>query len=149
VTFGTTEGSSWIEALPTGRGPTFTGRTFSRFLIVGDGSAVPSVCEIWATSDHAVERHAHESDELLYVLSGAIEINGRRLEAKSVVFIPRGTAYGARVSTAEGSHVLRVEIPNTDRHVEVTEYEARIWSGPLTTGGVPDPVTGPIKKETA
>src|SRR5215213_2526276 len=77
MTFGTTEGKPWVEALPAERGSMFTGRTFSRFHIVGDGGALPTVCEIWATSDHAVKSHAHGSSELLYVLSGAIEVNGR------------------------------------------------------------------------
>jgi mannose-6-phosphate isomerase-like protein (cupin superfamily) len=138
VTFGTTEGKSWVEAVPTGHGPTFTGRTFSRFHIVGDGGAVPNVCEIWAAGDHAVESHAHDRDELLYVLSGAVEIDGRRVEANGVVFIPRGTAYGARVLSVEGSHVLRVEIPNGGRGVEAPEYEARAWTGPLTGEGIPN-----------
>jgi hypothetical protein len=64
MTFGTTNGKPWIEALPTNRGR-FTGRTFSRFHIVGAGGVVPSVGEIWATSDHTVESHAHDADELL------------------------------------------------------------------------------------
>ena len=145
MTYGTSEGRSWIEALPTAHGPTFTGRTFNRFHIIGDGSTIPTVCEIWATSDHAVEAHAHDRDELLYVLSGAIEIDGRRVEANGVVFIPNGTAYGARVLTAEGSHVLRVEIPNGRRQLEAPEYEARVWSGPLTASGKPNPGGNPAQ----
>src|SRR3712207_5029717 len=97
MTFGTTEGKPWVEALPVGRAK-FSGRTFSRFHIAGAGRA-PSVCEIWATPDHAVESHAHDADELLYVLSGAVEIAGRRVIAGEVVFIPKGTAYGARASS--------------------------------------------------
>src|SRR5688572_16726011 len=96
MTFGSTEGKPWVEALPTERG-TFTGRSFSRFLILSGGGAVPTVGEIWATSDHRVEAHAHPADELLYVLSGAIEIDGRRLGPNDVVFIPGGTSYSARV----------------------------------------------------
>jgi quercetin dioxygenase-like cupin family protein len=137
MTFGTTKSKPWIEALPTERGAPFTGRTFSRFHLTGDGGDVPNVGEIWATSDHAVDAHAHDADELLYVLSGAIEVNGRRLEANDVVFIPRGSSYGARVLTAEGSRVLRVEIPNAGRRAESPEYDARVWPGPLTADGVP------------
>lgn len=137
MTFGTTVGKSWIEALPTQRGAQFTGRTFSRFHIVDARGAVPSVGEIWATSDHMVESHAHDSDELLYVLSGSIEINGQRLESNEVVFIPRGTPYSARVLTDEGSHILRVEMPNADPRAGVSEYDGRIWKGPLTNEGVP------------
>ena len=137
MTFGTTKSKPWVEALPTRHGAPFMGRTFSRFHIAGGGDNVPTVGEIWATSDHTVESHAHDADELLYVLSGAIEINGHRLEANEVVFIPKGSAYGARVLTAEGSRVLRVEIPNAERRAETPEYDARVWQGPLTVDGVP------------
>src|SRR5215211_1457339 len=87
VTFGTTKDQPWVEALPTRR-RRFTGRTFSRFHIVNAGDSVPTVGDIWATSDHAVEAHAHDADELLYVLSGAIAVNGRRLGSNEVVLIP-------------------------------------------------------------
>ncbi|HVG28261.1 MAG TPA: cupin domain-containing protein [Pyrinomonadaceae bacterium] len=136
MTFGTTEGKPWVEALPTERGA-FTGRTFSRFHIVDGGGSVPTVGEVWATSDHAVESHAHDADELLYVLSGAIEINGRKLRAGEVVFIPRGTSYAAGVLSDEGAHVLRVELPNAGSRGAGSEYGARVWQGALTDDGVP------------
>ena len=138
MTFGTTKGKPWVEALPAEHGSAFRGRTFSRFHIVGNGRAVPTICEIWATADHAVESHAHDSSELLYVLSGAIEVNGRRLEVNDVVFIPKGASYSARVLSDEGSHVLRVELPKDDSSIEAAEYEARAWSGPLTAEGYPE-----------
>ena len=141
MTFGTTEGKQWVEALPAGR-HTFTGRTFSRFHIVSNGGSVPTVCEIWATSDHAVESHAHDADELFYVLSGAIEVNGRRVGASEVVFIPRGTPYGARVSADGGAHVLRVELPDGAGRGEGAEYGARAWQGRLTEDGLP--LLGPV-----
>ena len=136
MTFGTTDGRHWVEALPTERA-TFTGRTFSRFHIMGAGDSVPTVGEIWATSDHTVDSHAHDVDELLYVLSGAIAVNGRRLESNDVVFIPRGTPYNAGVLTDEGGRVLRIELPNAARLDEGAEYEARVWQGSLRDDGVP------------
>ena len=136
MTFGATESKPWVEALPTQRAG-FAGRTFSRFHIVNAGDEVPTVGEIWATSDHAVESHAHDADELLYVLSGAIAVNGRRLGSNEVVFIPRGTSYSARILTAEGARVLRIELPDNGGRGEGTEYEARVWRGPLTDDGVP------------
>jgi quercetin dioxygenase-like cupin family protein len=138
MTFGTTEGKSWVEALPTPHGATFTGRTFSRFHLIG-GGAVPTIGEIWATADHAVAAHAHDADELLYVLSGAIEINGRMLKTNDVVFIPGGTPYNARVLTDEGSRVLRIELPYAGARTEGREYEAEVWQGPLTAEGIPAP----------
>src|SRR3712207_3745650 len=131
MTFGTTEGKSWVEALPTERA-TFAGRTFSRFHIMGAGNSVPTVGEIWATSDHAVDAHAHDADELLYVLRGAIEVNGRRLGANEVVFIPGGASYSARVLTGDGARVLRIELPGAISQGEGAEYDARVWRGPLT-----------------
>lgn len=148
MTFGTTEGKPWVEALPTERG-TFTGRTFSRFHLVGGRGLAPTVCEIWATSDHAVESHAHDSDELLYVISGAIEINGQRLGSNEVVFIPRGTSYGARVLSGEGARVLRVELANAAGRSEGPEYEARVWRGTLTDEGVPYVVPAPTDDASA
>ncbi|HKP83331.1 MAG TPA: cupin domain-containing protein [Pyrinomonadaceae bacterium] len=136
MTFGTTESKPWVETLPTPRAG-FAGRTFSRFHIVNAGDEVPTVGEIWATSDHAVESHVHDADELLYVLSGAIAVDGRRLGSNEVVFIPRGSSYSAQVLTGGGARVLRIELPNAGGRDEGTEYEARAWRGPLTDDGVP------------
>ena len=138
MTFGTTADKPWFETLPTERGASFTGRTFSRFHIIGDGRETPTVGEIWANSDHAVKAHAHDSDELLYVLSGAIEVNGRRLEANDVVYIPSGAAYNARVLSDEGSRVLRIELPKANSRRGEPEYDAKIWLGPLTKEGTPN-----------
>src|SRR5262245_320098 len=136
MTFGTTDGQTWSETLPTGRGAHFTGRTFCRFHIPGTPGKTPSVAEIWATPDHAVEGHAHDADEMLYVLSGAIEVNGRALRANDVVFIPRGDSYRARAISAEGSHVLRVAFPGADDRPGAPEYGSRVWSGRLTASGL-------------
>lgn len=65
MTFGTTEGKPWVEAISTEPGE-FTGRTFSRFHILSQHASIPSVGEIWATADHVVVSHAHTSDELFY-----------------------------------------------------------------------------------
>ena len=142
MTFGTTKDKAWVEALPTGSGSEFTGRTFSRFHVIGDSSgATPTICEIWATSDHAVEAHAHDASELLYVLDGVIELNGRRLQANDVVFIPKGDAYNARVLSAGGSHVLRVAFPaggGSNIEAAEPEYAAKVWTGPLTAEGYPE-----------
>jgi mannose-6-phosphate isomerase-like protein (cupin superfamily) len=140
MTFGTTQNQPWVEALPTQHG-NFTGRTFSRFHILNAGDSVPVVGEIWATSDHAIESHAHDADELLYVLDGAIAVNGRRLDVNEVVFIPRGASYSAQVLTIEGARVLRIELPNSASRNERSEYEAKIWRGPLTTDGFPQLTT--------
>jgi mannose-6-phosphate isomerase-like protein (cupin superfamily) len=136
--FGATVGQPWSETLPTARGARFVGRTFCRFHLSGDPATIPAVAEIWATSDHTVDGHAHDSDEMLYVLSGAIEVNGRTLRANDVVFIPRGDSYRARVVSSEGSHVLRVAFPNADASPYTPEYDSRIWSGSLTKDGFPD-----------
>lgn len=91
MTIGTTQGKQWIETLPTDRGALFTGRTFCRMHM--RGKALPTVGEIWATSNHAGEGHSHDADELLYVLSGAIEINEQRVATGDVAFIPRRSHY--------------------------------------------------------
>jgi mannose-6-phosphate isomerase-like protein (cupin superfamily) len=96
------------------------------------------VAEIWATSDHAVEGHAHDSDEMLYVLSGSIEVNGRTLAPNEVVVIPRGDSYRARVVSEEGSHILRVAFSSDQDGSEPQEYDAKRWTGPLTDTGFPD-----------
>jgi hypothetical protein len=136
--YGTTEGKPWIETLPTQRGAPFTGRTFSRIHILASGGSVPTVGEIWADSDHAVESHAHGTDELLYVLRGAIEVNGRRVGRNELVFIASGEAYSARVISEEGSHVLRIVMGNGERGEEDPEYDGRTWEGTLTEEGFPE-----------
>jgi hypothetical protein len=149
MTFGTTGGQAWVEALPTRRSASFTGRTFSRLHILGNRDAIPTIGEIWATSDHAVEAHAHDADELMYVLSGAIEVNGQRLGPNEVIFIPGGTVYGARVLSCEGSRVLRVVLPHAQSSAEEPEYEARTWAGPLTVDGLPDLGAAAAKEDAA
>jgi hypothetical protein len=136
MVFGTTRGQGWTETLPANGGANFTGRTFFRLHLLGEG--LPTIAEIWATRDHRVEGHAHAADELLYVLGGAIEVNGRRLERNEVEFIPAGTKYTARVASDGGSHVLRVEFPHGSDHDGPPEYDARPWPGPLTNEGFPD-----------
>jgi len=138
MTFSATEGQPWTDTLPTLRGAGFTGRTFCRFPIPGGSNTVPSVAEIWATADHAVEGHAHDADELLYVLRGAIEVNGHTLRAGGAAFIPRGESYRARVVSAAGSHVLRVAFPGAGGGAHPPEYDSRAWPGPLTDDGLPD-----------
>jgi hypothetical protein len=49
---------------------------------------------------------------MLYVLSGAIEVNGQILRPNEAVFIPRGESYRARVVSDGGGHALRVAFPN-------------------------------------
>jgi mannose-6-phosphate isomerase-like protein (cupin superfamily) len=136
ITIGTTKGQPWIEAIPTAH-HSFEGRTFSRFHLAGD-DRVPGVAELWVTPDHSVDAHAHDVDELFYVLSGSIEINGKRLDANDTVFIPRGTPYDARVLEESGSRVLRIALSSQRRDEGVPEYEAKLWRGPLTEDGLPD-----------
>jgi mannose-6-phosphate isomerase-like protein (cupin superfamily) len=137
VRVGSTGGQPWVEAVPT-RDSSFAGRTFSRWHLVGGNGDAPNVAEIWATGDHDVSAHAHDVDEILYVLRGAIEVNGRTLTKNDVAFIPRGSSYRARVVTPEGSHVLRVEFPQPRERAAANEYGAKVWRGPLTAEGVPD-----------
>ncbi len=136
VIIGSTKNKPWIEALPIPP-HSFVGRTFSRLHILSRDPAVPLVAEIWANKDHQVASHAHGNDELLFVISGAISVDGQRLAANEVVFIPSGTAYAARVESEEGSRVLRIVLPrNAPRNEE--PYEARVWNGPIRSDGAPD-----------
>lgn len=137
MTFGTTQRKEWVEAIPKDES-SFAGRTFSRFHIYDADRNVPTVGEIWATSDHSVQSHAHDADELLYVLSGVIIINGCNLGPNEVVFIPKGESYGARVITSDGARVLRIELPANGRATAESEYEAKVWRGPLTDEETPD-----------
>jgi redox-sensitive bicupin YhaK (pirin superfamily) len=137
MTIGTTRSKTWTETLPTERGARFEGRTFFRLLMAG--KSLPSIAEIWATAEHAVEGHSHDASELLYVLSGAIEVNGRTVSQNEVAFIPSGSHYTARVLSSQGSHVLRVEFPHDETQDEpAPEYDMRPWSGPLGNDGFPD-----------
>jgi mannose-6-phosphate isomerase-like protein (cupin superfamily) len=136
MVLGTTQGKQWVETKPTNRGASFVGRTFFRLHMAGNG--LPAIAEIWATADHDVEGHAHDADELLYVLSGSIEVNGQAVGENEVAFIPRGTRYAARVRSESGSHVLRIEFPAETDHDERSEYDFEPWQGALTGDGFPD-----------
>lgn len=140
---GTTEGAPWSETLATAHGAAFTGRSFSRCHLPGDMQGVPTVHEIWATSEHAVEGHAHGGAELLYVLTGEIEVSGQTLGVNELAFIPGGVSYTARVRSRDGCHVLRVAFPGPDVSACEPEYAARVWSGPVTTSGFPDLTVAP------
>jgi mannose-6-phosphate isomerase-like protein (cupin superfamily) len=133
---GTTQGKQWTETLPTSRGAHFTGRTFFRLHALGEG--LPTIGEIWATSDHAVDGHSHDADEMLYVLKGAIEVNGRAIGTNEFALIPAGSHYTARVTSDGGGHVLRIVFPHEASHDEPAEYDARPWEGPITHDGFPD-----------
>lgn len=74
---------------------------------------------------------------MLYVLKGAIQVNDRKLEANDVVFIPRGSAYRARVRSEGGAHILRIVLLRAQGGEP--EYGSRPWAGPLTEEGLPDP----------
>lgn len=132
VAFGKTAAEHWIETLPT-QHDKFSGRTFCRSFL--RGSDAPSVVEIWATADHAVDAHAHDTDEVLFVLRGAIEINGVIVGTNELVFIPRGQSYSAKVVSAPGSHVLRIALTNSGA---TPQYGHQTWLGFLTEDGYPD-----------
>ena len=135
MSIGTTQGKAWTETLPTNRDAHFNGRTFFRLHMTGN--ALPTIAEIWATADHSVDGHSHDAHELLYMLRGVIEVNGKTVRANEVAFIPRGTHYSARVLSDQGSHVLRVEFPHDGTANEPSEYDAKPWSGPLSDEGFP------------
>jgi hypothetical protein len=60
----------------------------------------------------------------------------RLVATHETVFIPRGTSYAARVTSDNGSRVLRVELPGGNRR-RPAEYEGRIWRGPVHEDGTP------------
>ncbi len=136
MVIGTTQGKQWIETLPTERGGRFSGRTFFRLHMLGEG--LPVVAEIWATSDHAVDGHSHDAAEMLYVLDGSIEVNGKTLGRNELAFIPAGSHYTARIVSNGGGHVLRIALPSATSVDEAPEYDARPWGGPLSSDGFPD-----------
>ena len=115
MVIGTTQGKQWTKTLPTDRGARFSGRTFFRLHMLGEG--LPVVAEIWATSDHAVDGHSHDAAEMLYVLNGTIEVNGQTLGKNELAFIPAGSHYTARIVSDGGSHVLRIAFLSvSERH---------------------------------
>ena len=136
MVIGTTQGQQWTETLSADRGARFSGRTFFRLHMLGEG--LPVVAEIWATSDHAVEGHSHDAAEMLYVLGGSIEVNGQTLGRNELAFIPAGSHYSARIVSNSGGHVLRIVFPYVSDPSELPEYDSRPWVGPLTHDGFPD-----------
>ncbi len=73
----------------------------------------PSLKEVRIAPDTLVEAHAHDTDEIIYVLDGELHLGARVLTAGSSVLIPGRTLYAFR-SGPDGLGFLNFR-PRRDR----------------------------------
>jgi quercetin dioxygenase-like cupin family protein len=71
----------------------------------GDDPNGLELFEVRIPANQAVESHAHECDEIIYVLSGELHLGARVLEAGSSVHVPGQTLYGFHAGPT-GLHFL-------------------------------------------
>jgi quercetin dioxygenase-like cupin family protein len=69
--------------------------------------------EVRLAPDRTIESHAHESDEIIYVLSGQMHLGATVLEAGSTVHVPGRTLYTFKAGP-QGLHFLNFR-PRPDR----------------------------------
>ena len=108
------------------RGPAVTaeqGRRRSGRCVHHEGSATrPQLFEVELGPDQEVGLHAHEHDEIIYVVDGSLVVGQQVLRPGSSLAIAGGTVYGFRAGT-DGVHFLNFR-PCFDEGV-LTVEEAR------------------------
>jgi quercetin dioxygenase-like cupin family protein len=79
------------------RGKLREGELRSEFRIREPGSAEhPQLVELRYAPDSEISLHAHDEDEILYVLEGEMRINNRSVGPGACLTIPGGVFYGFR-----------------------------------------------------
>jgi hypothetical protein len=95
----------------------------ARVYFEGDAHS-PSLVEVRASPDKPATAHAHETDEIVYVLEGELVIGRRVFGPESAVFIPANTLYSFRVGP-EGVRYLNMRTRRDDSYITRDELVAR------------------------
>jgi mannose-6-phosphate isomerase-like protein (cupin superfamily) len=66
---------------------------------------VPQLVELRMHAGEEVELHCHDEDEIMYVLSGEMEIGSRKVGPGACIYIAGGVFYGFKAGP-EGLHFL-------------------------------------------
>jgi hypothetical protein len=76
--------------------------------IIPGGEGMPQVQESRYAPHWTEVRHRHPEDEVLVIVEGEIEVEGKLYQAPSVVFVGRHTLYGPLTAGAEGVRFYRI-----------------------------------------
>lgn len=80
--------------------------------------------EVKMAAGAVTENHAHEQDEIIYVVSGEMQMGKRVLRAGDSVFIAGGSVYGFTVG-AEGLHLINFRPRNDTSYLSEGDVQAQ------------------------
>jgi hypothetical protein len=105
-----TEGMDWSSVGNTWAGKAPDGQPGVRFkpFTVGDGP-VPRGQLVEYEVGHSEGAHSHAEDEILFLLSGQLSIDGKQLSPGTLIYIEGGTVYGP-LTSEEGCRFLRLHL---------------------------------------
>ena len=117
------------------------GKVFMKSLM-----ATPNALDVYYEPGFNSLRHSHPLDEIFYIFSGTLHVNGYDLKQGSVAFVPKNTMYGPEYTGDDGVYFIRVELWDTDTGrpdgTKGGEMGAgptlRWWEGALHADGRPE-----------
>lgn len=90
------------------------------------GSGELELFEVVSDANHPVEPHAHEDDEIIYVIEGSLVLRGETLGPGSAVLVPAWTLYSFRAGDQGVRYAVFRPRYSARRLITRTEYlEAR------------------------
>lgn len=98
----------------------------------GDPSGL-DLLEIYYPPDAVITVHAHEEDEIIYVVDGAIRLGNRLYPKGSSVFVARQTLYGFEAGP-EGLHMVNFRARADHSFITQPEYLANRRAKDGTSG---------------
>jgi mannose-6-phosphate isomerase-like protein (cupin superfamily) len=86
-----------VEKVPTGQGMT-------KFLVEHPDRDGPNIMIRYWGAKTDLPIHAHDANELFYILSGEVELDGKLYGPGTCLFVPKGVPYGPiRVPSGEAA----------------------------------------------
>lgn len=106
------------------RGKLRQGELTSSYRIREPGDAVsPQLVELRYEPDAVIQRHCHDEDEIIYVLSGAMVIGARTVGPGACLTVPGGVFYGFQAGP-EGLAILNFRArPDGSFHLPLQKQE--------------------------
>jgi quercetin dioxygenase-like cupin family protein len=80
--------------------------------------------EVTVEPDAVIGQHAHDEDEIIYVLDGELRLGRQRLTAGGSIYMPGGTLYSFSAGSA-GLRFLNVRAHQDSTYITKQEFMAR------------------------
>ncbi|MCL0101772.1 cupin domain-containing protein [Dehalococcoidia bacterium] len=117
------------------------GKVFMKALM-----ATPNALDVYYEPGFNSLRHSHPMDEIFFMFSGSLHVNGYDLTEGSVAYVPKNTMYGPEYTGDDGAYFIRIELWDTATGrpdgTKGTEMEPsptlRLWNGPFQINGTPN-----------